>query len=198
MQEELTNYAENFKTEIQRRIDYLREAIDAICQDFDANIIYNPSQTERSAEMTQKFKSLGISSSEFAGLIKEKEKSQDILLDEDEDGFEWNLEAIDALVKKDLLLQLMSRNPEKTYTPSQTMSDNIPRGSNLFREDAAAKIAELLRSNNEEDLLIGVESLWTLGVRLAGNSPIQLIKTINLLSVSFLQKNVKPHLPYSR
>ena len=159
LQKFLTEYCENFKSEIKRRVEYLENKIAKICRENEPDDLY------LEIAVSRKFESLGIDSSYYSKFCQEDENGKNY----------WDEKEIN-----NFLLEFLPLRISDGIFQQITQARKLP-GEELFGPQASREIAELLMSENAEELLSGLDSLWSLSIRNAGNSTYISYDVINYL-----------------
>lgn len=106
--------------------------------------------------------------------------------------FKWSEEKILRLAAKEFLANFFTK--EKTLEeqrPNQISIDAISQEAGLFSCKTSDHLVKLLKSNDLEEVTIGVEALWTLAERMVSNSKLQVVRTVNALGGEQVLANIK-------
>jgi hypothetical protein len=144
--------------------------------------------------------SLAIESSPYRDAILFEAKAGGIgeLLEyNDEAGnFEWSEEKILRLATKEFLANFFTKTKTlEEQRPHQALIDAISQEAGLFSLETLNHLTTLLKSSESEEVIIGVEALWTLAEKMVGNSKLQVVRTVNDLEGGEQGlANIKSHL----
>ncbi len=182
--DEFKNYAPSFRERLTKSevIDQMgREAakIKASCSKYSVEEFVEDFDVERVNQKKQ-------------DLFNETGVNTENLFVEDVNGdYQW----IDSKIANAVVKKSWPRVFAVEATPPSP--DLQISGADLFSKKTVARLAKLLQSEDQAELQSGVEALWMLGTRLAGNSPIQLVAVINSLNeihTNYIAEVVKPKL----
>jgi len=119
----------------------------------------------------------------------------DLLEKDGKDKFVWSLEKIVAAAVRKIWTKHKAPNAEKSISKQQGLIDEISSGSSIFKGETVDKLVKLIKSDDRRDVQVAVESIWIMGSKMKGNSPLQFMRTINAIgkadNIKYLQDEVR-------
>lgn len=121
--------------------------------------------------------------------------------EEEKEQYVWSKDKVAIAAAKKSLTKHKSPENEKLPLIQQNLIDEISSGSSIFTNQVVGNIAKLIKSDDRREIQVGIESLWILGSKMRGSSPLQFMRAINAIGESdnleYLKETLREKVPHN-
>ena len=143
-------------------------------------------------------KSGKIPLSDLIEINKDEEEEKE---DEEEEKYVWSQDKVAIAAAKKSLTKHKPPENEKLPSIQQNLIDEISSGLSIFGNKVVGNISKLIKSDDRREIQVAIESLWILGSKMKGSSPLQFIRAINAIgesdNVKYLKETIRKKLPHN-